>query len=107
MIRRPPRYTRTDTLFPYTTLFRSQWIEDRPKAVAEMGEGRHHPFQRLLAILELLHLRQIAVRLGRIAEAAGRLFAPFVDRFRAGQAVEAVVDLHRVELFGVDRKSVV
>src|SRR3546814_12689665 len=27
MIRRPPRSTRTDTLFPYTTLFRSD-IED-------------------------------------------------------------------------------
>src|SRR3546814_2843484 len=29
MIRRPPRSTRTDTLFPYTTLFRSvqQWLE--------------------------------------------------------------------------------
>src|SRR3546814_4779228 len=26
MIRRPPRSTRTDTLFPYTTLFRSTWI---------------------------------------------------------------------------------
>src|SRR3546814_15526453 len=26
MIRRPPRSTRTDTLFPYTTLFRSQWV---------------------------------------------------------------------------------
>src|SRR3546814_20944175 len=25
MIRRPPRTTRTDTLFPYTTLFRSVW----------------------------------------------------------------------------------
>src|SRR3546814_7330893 len=25
MIRRPPRSTRTDTLFPYTTLFRSTW----------------------------------------------------------------------------------
>src|SRR3546814_7594567 len=25
MIRRPPRSTRTDTLFPYTTLFRSQY----------------------------------------------------------------------------------
>src|SRR3546814_10889268 len=25
MIRRPPRSTRTDTLFPYTTLFRSYW----------------------------------------------------------------------------------
>src|SRR3546814_6620655 len=31
MIRRPPRSTRTDTLFPYTTLFRSallgEWLE--------------------------------------------------------------------------------
>src|SRR3546814_3368558 len=29
MIRRPPRSTRTDTLFPYTTLFRS-YCRDRP-----------------------------------------------------------------------------
>src|SRR3546814_17511851 len=28
MIRRPPRSTRTDTLFPYTTLFRSQFGVD-------------------------------------------------------------------------------
>src|SRR3546814_8852844 len=27
MIRRPPRSTRTDTLFPYTTLFRSVFLE--------------------------------------------------------------------------------
>src|SRR3546814_16912163 len=32
MIRRPPRSTRTDTLFPYTTLFRS--------ADAKIGAGR-------------------------------------------------------------------
>src|SRR3546814_18625822 len=31
MIRRPPRSTRTDTLFPYTTLFRSE-AEDPEKA---------------------------------------------------------------------------
>src|SRR3546814_15501650 len=30
MIRRPPRSTRTDTLFPYTTLFRSRWIPVLP-----------------------------------------------------------------------------
>src|SRR3546814_2725641 len=30
MIRRPPRSTRTDTLFPYTTLFRSCW---RPRRI--------------------------------------------------------------------------
>src|SRR3546814_11579234 len=28
MIRRPPRSTRTDTLFPYTTLFRSPVVVD-------------------------------------------------------------------------------
>src|SRR3546814_2123803 len=30
MIRRPPRSTRTDTLFPYTTLFRSPRIPGTP-----------------------------------------------------------------------------
>src|SRR3546814_6751471 len=32
MIRRPPRSTRTDTLFPYTTLFRAvrHWVGCRP-----------------------------------------------------------------------------
>src|SRR3546814_13113612 len=29
MIRRPPRSTRTYTLFPYTTLFRSEGVENR------------------------------------------------------------------------------
>src|SRR3546814_16156074 len=33
MIRRPPRSTRTDTLFPYTTLFRS--TRARPSRVAQ------------------------------------------------------------------------
>src|SRR3546814_15662433 len=30
MIRRPPRSTRTETLFPYTTLFRSKFTGNRP-----------------------------------------------------------------------------
>src|SRR3546814_18825035 len=34
MIRRPPRATRTDTLFPYTTLFRSQ-VGDRGRRRVE------------------------------------------------------------------------
>src|SRR3546814_19437777 len=36
MIRRPPRSTRTDTLFPYTTLFRSTVTPDRA-ALARYG----------------------------------------------------------------------
>src|SRR3546814_17080767 len=38
MIRRPPRSTRTDTLFPYTTLFRSR--PDRRGAQAPSDIGR-------------------------------------------------------------------
>src|SRR3546814_2341494 len=36
MIRRPPRSTRTDTLFPYTTLFRS--IVDLPAGIAPRAQ---------------------------------------------------------------------
>src|SRR3546814_20780676 len=38
MIRRPPRSTRTDTLFPYTTLFRSDEVE-RVRLVIEVAVG--------------------------------------------------------------------
>src|SRR3546814_1261552 len=42
MIRRPPRSTRTDTRFPYTTLFRSAARLDRaPVATWNAGAGRH------------------------------------------------------------------
>src|SRR3546814_4792597 len=37
MVRRPPRSTRTDTLFPYTTLFRSV-ASDRLQAAADEGD---------------------------------------------------------------------
>src|SRR3546814_18904307 len=39
MIRRPPRSTRTDTLFPYTTLFRSvdDHRDDRSGAAGQQG----------------------------------------------------------------------
>src|SRR3546814_1277068 len=44
MIRRPPRSTRTDTLFPYTTLFRSERIERR--CSRERDRGRKRTYQR-------------------------------------------------------------
>src|SRR3546814_18258909 len=40
MIRRPPRSTRTDTLFPYTTLFRSSRGPPRRDALAGAGDRR-------------------------------------------------------------------
>src|SRR3546814_8528353 len=40
MIRRPPRSTRTDTLFPYTTLFRSMSPADQFERFRELSERR-------------------------------------------------------------------
>src|SRR3546814_6616442 len=37
MIRRPPRSTRTDTLFPYTTLFRSERVAGADVSVMLLG----------------------------------------------------------------------
>src|SRR3546814_5992263 len=42
MIRRPPRSTRTDTLFPYTTLFRSRGRKSSGSA--------HSPFPFVLSL---------------------------------------------------------
>src|SRR3546814_6854933 len=47
MIRRPPRSTRTDTLFPYTTLFRSIPVAWQVGgAVGEVGQDRVRLGQR-------------------------------------------------------------
>src|SRR3546814_1874861 len=55
MIRRPPRSTRTDTLFPYTTLFRSYRLcnrrsrsarQARPDLAQAVPRHRRRRFQR-------------------------------------------------------------
>src|SRR3546814_14467203 len=42
MIRRPPRSTRTDTLFPYTTLFRSCALAQAGAGIALVDEFTLH-----------------------------------------------------------------
>src|SRR3546814_7500933 len=64
MRRRPPRSTRTDTLFPYTTLFRSEGLQ-------LTGESRHH---------EILGLGRCAAKEPIVLELLeqGEHFAPLV-----------------------------
>src|SRR3546814_20266716 len=47
MIRRPPRSTRTDTLFPYTTLFRSILMRERRPGLRAHGReaARDHSLE--------------------------------------------------------------
>src|SRR3546814_19929831 len=49
MIRRPPKSTRTDTLFPYTTLFRSRSAHQAVPIIVEIDDrGRVEPFSPAL-----------------------------------------------------------
>src|SRR3546814_9054175 len=52
MIRRPPRSTRTYTLFPYTTLFRS--IPTKPGALGELLNNAPQLLERLSTLTERL-----------------------------------------------------
>src|SRR3546814_3429014 len=56
MIRRPPRSTRTDTLFPYTTLFRSGEAERAKKVIQNLLSfaRKHSPEKEVIQINDIL-----------------------------------------------------
>src|SRR3546814_16733039 len=55
MIRRPPRSTRTDTLFPYTTLFRS-------------GNRRHHRVAARMIVRDENDMLALGARLAEVVQ---------------------------------------
>src|SRR3546814_18539545 len=73
MIRRPPRSTRTDTLFPYTTLFRSDLA---PEALALLHDyqlayaGKTPTEQSIIELCRELDPAAIIVRYGKVGAAA-------------------------------------
>src|SRR3546814_963091 len=73
MIRRPPRSTRTDTLFPYTTLFRSSLLgtDDKVHGLADLAG----PKGTLIVFIcnHCPYVRAIAGRLASEAAALQRL----------------------------------
>src|SRR3546814_16926268 len=107
MIRRPPRSTRTDTLFPYTTLFRSAVIDgelvvendagasDFSALQAELSAGRASRF--VFYAFDLLHLdghdlqgvpllsRQAALQ--EIMSASDAALLRFSEHFEAEDAI--------------------
>src|SRR3546814_10155803 len=68
MIRRPPRSTRTDPLFPYTTLFRSIPHHRAPLRLLHRAEGARYPVGAVRNRLRLERERRRIPRLVRGAE---------------------------------------
>src|SRR3546814_6681350 len=79
MIRRPPRSTRTDTLFPYTTLFRSGLALGRFEQRGALADAL---FERLVgpaqAALDAAEFGDVGVR-GHEAAAGHRVAADLDD----------------------------
>src|SRR3546814_5149543 len=83
IIRRPPRSTRTDTLFPYTTLFRSSRTSRHP--VFASGQLRKPGLFRLKSKLPKLRptqdstmLRVISANLNGIRSAVNKGFLDWI-----------------------------
>src|SRR3546814_12699075 len=75
-IRRPPRSTRTDTLFPYTTLFRSLLKEMSDPEIATTVEGQRAVFQSRQASRE----GQADLIRGQVEQARTQIEAVKVER---------------------------
>src|SRR3546814_11419583 len=109
-VRRPPRSTRTDTLFPYTTLFRSS-----PKGYAVQASGGtdYGPFDADVLILtgggpltiEIKHGEFAGIDLrGRVRQTAA---GPFDGQlFANGSGIDGTVQLSAAGSYQrADRKS--
>src|SRR3546814_10982368 len=101
MLRRPPRSTRTDTLFPYTTLFRSEVGNEILQPAGR--DGIPQPGHELLIVMQIVTAQQDRTKhllglekmmqVGAAVVGAGRTGAVGVERTR----VVAVAGVEQVE----------
>src|SRR3546814_18377066 len=96
MIRRPPRSTRTDTLFPYTTLFRSrgavaqllQQYPVRPHTQGRFQKILCRDFRGALLVLRVEHVDHVAMRNDHFARVFDRQ-QPLMRRNKLDQPLRA------------------
>src|SRR3546814_2006142 len=83
MIRRPPRSTRTDTLFPYTTLFRSAgftpWLVGGLAATLLFGIARHILLMAVQAVRRRILNQHVLLEAGAFAGLAGGVIGLALD----------------------------
>src|SRR3546814_14071718 len=102
MLRRPPRSTRTDTRFPYTTLFRSgEGRSPKPASASEFGiVGHRRPI--LLRRRDIARAVHIPLRLHLLIEVQVKLSID--DRIGERVAGREIAARHRPRAMP-DRKS--
>src|SRR3546814_13889233 len=107
MIRRPPRSTRTDTLFPYTTLFRSQAVRQLSRlrglgeAVVFTSTGQILARSELSLLMEFDRIPTAAIKEANAGQVV-IMTAETDDRVRALFKLDGYLDAY---LYVGDRKS--
>src|SRR3546814_1127990 len=99
MIRRPPRSTRTDTLFPYTTLFRStlpRLPEDHRKIVG--GHGDRFFEGEAVAFRQCRHIAEVADAPGRVLHPQRPVEGLVARRGVAAVAAERAIEIEHSEI---------
>src|SRR3546814_1083148 len=89
MIRRPPRSTRTDTLFPYTTLFRSTFAIGPTLAHLDVDVQKYLLVQQLDHVLPRLGCDALHVRATRTQQNRTVRFA--LDHYASGDPDTGVI----------------
>src|SRR3546814_20001516 len=124
MIRRPPRSTRTDTLLPYTTLFRSAALRHRETVFAGAGEDVELLGQRTADIagvgldrteicakaredahVSVAHVQVFAMQVFRVHVERVRVLHQEFARAHHAEARTTFVSELGLHLIEVDRKS--
>src|SRR3546814_17023236 len=109
MIRRPPRSTRTDTLFPYTTLFRSAereyilpellkigWNDGETRARRDASQASFN--FRLVEVVMMVLMPLLAVSLAIPPKRSTSALGVFVS-------IVMVVAYHKINQYGADRSE--
>src|SRR3546814_2398576 len=99
MIRRPPRSTRTDTLFPYTTLFRSvQFLFLRPRPFPPLAAKvqRSCQSESHRASFALGWIYPLSARFGGMCDAGCGAFRPGRGQARSEEHTSELQSLMRI-----------
>src|SRR3546814_10213512 len=110
MIRRPPRSTRTDTLFPYTTLFRSisrivaRVAQDLLRPVFAVGLNHGFPIARNLGIGRVDRIVHAGAAVPVLPYAYAHSFEKFIRRDEGGELLDRSEE-HTSELQSLMRIS--
>src|SRR3546814_18065820 len=93
MRRRPPRSTRTDTLFPYTTLFRSQRQPEDERQAEKAGPRLPECGRQIIMLARMVDNVARPEPADAVRRAVEHIISDIVDHERDGEPIPLIADV--------------